>query len=82
MPFLSKHAIILLVLFIFALVCTLVWTLIENAYLKLLPGVKRVSFKEFWLQVFVFYLFVLAMSWIISLLLFKHTYLKFPHRPL
>jgi len=71
MPFLSKRALALIVLFLFTLLGTFVWTLIGNYYIKLLPGVKKITVKEFLVQLVVFYIFVLSVCFIISVVFFK-----------
>jgi len=71
MPFLSKRLLALTVLFIFCLLGTLVWYLIGNAYIKRLPGVKKITVKEFLIQVFIFYIFTLFILFIISVMFFR-----------
>jgi hypothetical protein len=59
MVFLSKRLLVVITLFLFCLLGTLVWTLIGNAYIKFLPGVRKITVKDFLVQLFMFYLFAL-----------------------
>jgi len=65
----SKLPLLLIILFAFSVIATCIWVLIGNAYIKFLPGVKRITLREFLIQIFIFYIFAIGVLFLIWLMI-------------